>query len=291
MLFKCIMLVEIKRMCIGSTLIESLYPDSNLQSSCQNRFRIRSGFTLLELLVVIMIIGILSSALVVSVQSSYRSARQTNCKSNLRQFGVAITIYRGEHDNNTPDWLSTLYPEYVDDRGLYVCTADINHGLGEPRPEALTSMIGKNEIDKDSGFWDNENNSSRPASSRAIVACSYLYEFSAAPVPSTWRVPDRPEQLPQNYCMRDYKMDQIRYGDKASKVNNEIMPYSTSRIPIVRCYHHFKDLKIMGYENESEKNSNTKSRNFITLNVAYAGNIFTGPLWWEGTIHPGDRRN
>ena len=287
------MSAKIKRLCIGSTLIESLYPESNPQSSCQNWFGPGSGFTLLELLVVIMIIGILSSALVVSVQSSYRSARQTNCKSNLRQFGVALTIYRGEHDNNTPDWLSTLYPEYVDDRGLFVCTGDQNHGFGEPRPEALTSMIGKNEIDKDSGFWDNENNSSRPASSKAIAACSYLYEFSAAPVPSKWVIgAGFPENVKSPISsMGDYKHAQMRFGDNASKVNNEIMPYSTSRIPIVRCYHHFKDLKIMGYENESEKNSNTKSRNFITLNVAYAGNIFTGPLWWEGTIHPGDRRN
>jgi type II secretory pathway pseudopilin PulG len=240
-------------------------------------------------MVVIGIIGILSSALVVSVQSSYRSARQTNCKSNLRQFGVAITIYRGENNNITPEWLSSLYPEYLDDRATYVCTADINNGREEPRPEALTSMpgIGKNEIDNDSSFWDNENNSSRPNSCRAIEACSYLYEFSAAP--TSWKVPDRAE-LPVDYCMRDYKMDQMRFGDRANIVNNSIMPYSASRIPIVRCYHHFKDMKITGYANLSAKNSRRTTRNYITINVAYAGNVFIGPLWWEGTIHPGDSR-
>ena len=75
-------------------------------------------------MVVIAILGILSSALVVSVKSGYKQARQANCKSNLRQFGVALTIYRGEHDNRTPDWLSNLYPEYIDDRSMYVCRAD-----------------------------------------------------------------------------------------------------------------------------------------------------------------------
>ena len=43
-------------------------------------------------MVVIAILGILSSALVVSVKSGYKQARQTNCKSNLQQFGVALTI-------------------------------------------------------------------------------------------------------------------------------------------------------------------------------------------------------
>lgn len=78
---------------------------SLLHAPCQ------SAFTLIELLVVITIIGILASALVVSVKSAYRQARQASCKSNLRQFGVALNIYRGEHDNVMPDWISNLYPD------------------------------------------------------------------------------------------------------------------------------------------------------------------------------------
>jgi len=246
---------------------------------------------LVELLVVIVILSILMSALVVSVQSSYKSARQTNCKSNLRQFGVALTIYRAEHDNETPDWLSTLYPEYVDDRAMYVCTADINKGFDRPRPDALTSSdgVGKNEIDNDSSFWDNEKNTSRPENSRAIAACSYLYEFSAATAPSDWVSNSQfPKDVTSNIkTMSQYKHAQMRYGDTAHVIKGEKMPYSASRIPIVRCYHHFKDMKIMGYAAKGAK----PTRNFITLNVAYAGNVFVGPLWWEGTIHPGDKRN
>ena len=42
---------------------------------------IAARFYLLELMVVIAILGILSSALVVSVKSGYKQARQANCKS------------------------------------------------------------------------------------------------------------------------------------------------------------------------------------------------------------------
>lgn len=254
--------------------------------------RSRTGFTLLELLVVIVIIGILGSALIVSVQSGYKQARQANCKSNLRQFGVALTIYRGEHDNRTPDWLSNLYPEYVDDRGMYVCRADIKRGTGEPRPEALTLQpnIGKNDIDTNKAFWDNENNSDSKrnngqGASGPIKACSYLYEFSAAP--TNWKVPSAArggnQNYPSDYCMRDYKMDQMTYGDRL--VNKNYLPHSASRIPIIRCYHHWRDQKIYGRANA---NASKPTKEFITINLAYAGNVFVGPLYWEGTIYPGE---
>ncbi|MDX9869050.1 MAG: type II secretion system protein [Kiritimatiellia bacterium] len=254
------------------------------QASCQDR----SGFTLIELLVVIAILGILSSALVVSVQSGYKQARQANCKSNLRQFGVALTIWRGENDNQTPDWLSNLYPDYVDDRAMYVCRADRNGGRGTPRPEEFVTLIGGRNPTDTSSFWDNEQNSDS-SRNRAVTSCSYLYEFSGANTP--WRVPSREGALPAGYCMRDYKMDQMTYGDDSNLIDGKIMPYSASRIPIIRCYHHWRDQRIYGYPNSSAKSAQRATKQYITLNVAYAGNVFVGPPWWEGTLHPGETRD
>ena len=58
-----------------------------------------TGFTLPEMLVVIVIIGILATMLGHGVITAQRQARQTHCKSNLRQFGVALQIYRGDHNS------------------------------------------------------------------------------------------------------------------------------------------------------------------------------------------------
>jgi len=56
----------------------------------------RNGFTLVELLAVMMIIVILMGLLMPAVSNAIRAARNIECQNNLRQVGVAITGYAGD---------------------------------------------------------------------------------------------------------------------------------------------------------------------------------------------------
>ena len=58
----------------------------------------RRAFTLIELLVVIAIIALLLSILLPSLRKAKELARRTICKTQLRQFGVALNTYA--EDNN-----------------------------------------------------------------------------------------------------------------------------------------------------------------------------------------------
>ena len=60
--------------------------------------RLRSAFTLVELLVVMAVIGLLVALLLPAINASREAARATQCKSNLRQIGLAVAEFHARYD-------------------------------------------------------------------------------------------------------------------------------------------------------------------------------------------------
>lgn len=237
----------------------------------------RFGFTLTELMLVITIIAILASIAVTGVKSAREKARQTSCMSNLRQIGVALVTYRGDHSGSNPDWISNLYPNYIDDLSVYVCRSDKERGHGPVRPKEMlekwdtTGQDFNETIDNDWNRHEGQNDD--------VKANSYMYEFSSAKSP--WAVPgvDSP-------TWAQYKEYELRQG-------NDGKPHSSSKMPIVRCYHHAEHSTIDQYPEKGSSGAANKdarpTKTGLTINVAYAGNVTIAPLWWQGLVEVGDK--
>lgn len=95
----------------------------------------RSGFSLIELLVVIVIIGLLVAMLMPSLTSARKSARSVQCLSQLRQLSIAHESYADAANDQYPDRSGSLWPTRLADHGLtlelIICPEDEDPTAGE----------------------------------------------------------------------------------------------------------------------------------------------------------------
>lgn len=104
-----------------------------------------SGFTLIELLVVISIIAVLAAMLIPAISMVRDAARSANCRSNLREFGLAFEGYVGEQDGFYPDfqWQEKLQ-NYINSEGKIVMYFDGSQPTLEFKPARCPSAPKKN---------------------------------------------------------------------------------------------------------------------------------------------------
>src|SRR4051812_893335 len=93
--------------------------------------RFSAGFTLVEMLIVIALIGILAAALVEKMDAALAQARDTRRKADLHKLQLALTVYYARNGNfplsdtnqNPPDWYSSTgwyYPSGPGNNGNWI---------------------------------------------------------------------------------------------------------------------------------------------------------------------------
>ncbi|MFM9963655.1 MAG: DUF1559 domain-containing protein [Planctomycetaceae bacterium] len=111
----------------------------------------RSGFTLIELLVVIAVIAILIALLLPAVQNARESARRTQCRNNLKQFGLALHNYADAHRVLPPGYLYKSDP--------------VGNSMGFGWGALILPMLEQGSLQRQFNFerpvWDNANTAAR----------------------------------------------------------------------------------------------------------------------------------
>lgn len=91
------------------------------------RYKKRSAFTFIELLIVACIIILLIAIFMPVFAQSREKARGSQCQSNLQQIGVALHVYAQDNFGKFPpkdDQLGPLYL-YVQDLSIFACPTDV----------------------------------------------------------------------------------------------------------------------------------------------------------------------
>ena len=79
---------------------------------------VRSGFSMIDLLVSITVMAVLIGILAPSLFGVTEAARRVRCASNIRQIGLALNMYFDEHDGQPPP--TVFGPEERDPRTMMV---------------------------------------------------------------------------------------------------------------------------------------------------------------------------
>jgi general secretion pathway protein G len=136
---------------------------TNEEVNMKRLARVQSGFTLIEILVVLIIIGFLTAAVAVNYMGRIDEGARTKVKADLRSIEQGLNLYRLDNYRypTTEEGLVILVPEYISKLTRdpwnrdYLYANPGEHGLDfDIYTLGRDGAQGGEDIDKDLGNWN-----------------------------------------------------------------------------------------------------------------------------------------
>jgi general secretion pathway protein G len=120
------------------------------------------GFTLIEVMVVVVILGVLASIIVPKVMDRPDTARLVKAKTDIRALESALNLYKLDNFNypGTDEGLEALTPKYIERLAndpwgnTYLYLSPGLHGDMDVYTLGADGLQGGTEINADIGNWD-----------------------------------------------------------------------------------------------------------------------------------------
>ena len=88
-----------------------------------SRMRNEEGFTLIELMIVMIVLGILAGIVLFAVGTFQSDAESSSCEADQRNLATAKAAYKARNDGDDPSGFDDLVPEYIASNPKYVTFA------------------------------------------------------------------------------------------------------------------------------------------------------------------------
>lgn len=108
------------------------------------RLKQRTGFTLVELLTVLAIIGILATLLMSALSTAKKKSRIVGSISNLRQIAIAFTTYQDDYGRRPHTWDQLLAARYLGSPKVLKCLEDPKGNWGNLVQPNMTVLEATN---------------------------------------------------------------------------------------------------------------------------------------------------
>jgi prepilin-type N-terminal cleavage/methylation domain-containing protein len=163
----------------------------------------RRGFTLIEVLVVVSVIGLLIAMLLPAVQSAREAARRTRCVDNLKQIGMALHNYQSAHGSFPLNWRAPRvdpergHPWYIAGRPYSALTRLLPYIEEQPVYASINFSVETFPSDLPSAFPFPQNQTaystriatylcpSDPGPNPTAHGCNYRGNYGLGPMPGT----------------------------------------------------------------------------------------------------------